>query len=722
VVSVGSPLRRRLLLGCAAALFSVLILRAAYLSLVSHERLAQQARTQQTNIVPIPPVRGALVDRCGRTLSCSILNPSLAVRADSSGSLAALAADLTRLGICTPEQGRELVRTPPRGFTWLCRRWAPQATVERLCQLHPEVEQVPEMKRFYPAGQVSSRVLGLVGVDGHGLSGLEWMYEDWLAGEPGQALNFVTGMGQPQETLAPRTLREPRAGGGLMLTLDARIDEVVRCRLREGMERIGSTEGFAIALDPWTGEILAICAEPDIDPLARETPPLERLKVSAVTEQYEPGSVFKLIPFAAALESKKVALTDVINCMGGKRSIAGITIHDVHGMGSVTADEVLIHSSNIGTGLIAESVGWEWIYRTAQSLGIGQPTGIELSGEAPGDLPHPLGPGWWAGSLPTIAYGQQVAVTGLQMALAYAAVANGGLLMKPRLVRARLDERGQVVERLEPQVVRRALSAETAQALNRLLRRVVEEGTGRGAEVKAFPPAGKTGTAQLMDPVTRTYSKTEYNLSFIGFAPYDNPRCLIAITTRCRGNLTAGQALAPVFGNMVRDLVWLLEEGAWDAEPMARAQDAPVIVPDVRGMDAQLAREALHRTGLLPVLEGLGRRVERLDPPPYAAATRGGIVRLVLVDTGPDSSVSVPSVERLSLRHAVCRLTQAGLRVGLHGSGWVVRQTPEAGSPVEPGTLCEIWAAPDSSRAREESLRRNELAGGSGTVAWAAAR
>jgi cell division protein FtsI (penicillin-binding protein 3) len=719
-VSPGGGLRLRLVLAGGALLLFVLLLRAGYLAVFRHAALAAQARDQQTSIGPIAPVRGAILDRSGRTLACSIENPSLALRADSTVSLRPLANDLVRLGICTPEQGRDLGASRSRGFVWLSRRWVGDAAVGALRQSHPEVELVPEMKRFYPAGPIASRVLGLVGTDGRGLSGLEWVNESWLAGEPGQALRFVTGMGRPQETMAPLTLRDPRPGGGLLLTLDARVDEVVRCRLREGMAQIGASEGFAVVLDPWTGEILALCGEPDIDPLSRETPPMERLKVSAVTEQYEPGSVFKLVTFAAALESGRVSLTDPINCMNGRRAIAGITIHDVHGMGVVTADEVLIHSSNIGTGLIAERVGWEWIYRTAQSLGFGQPTGIELGGEAAGDVPHPLAPGWWAGSLPTLAYGQQVAVTGLQMALAYAAVANGGLLMKPLLVRARLDPGGQVVERMEPQIVRRAISAQTATTLAGLLRRVVTEGTGRGAEVKEFPPAGKTGTAQLMDPLTRTYAPNEYNLSFIGFAPFENARCLIAITMRCHGQLTAGQAVAPVFGGMVRDLVWLLEEGAWDSQPMTVAQDPPVIVPDVRGMDAQLARQVIHGVGLLPVLEGMGNRVERLLPPPYAATERGGVVHLALVESGPDSAIGVPDVARLSLRRAVCLLAQAGLKVGPHGSGWVVRQEPEAGSQVDPKTLCEVWAEPDSSRARQESLRRNELTGGSGTVAWAA--
>ena len=708
-MSAFGPWRLRLVITAGLLLLLVLVGRAGQLAILEHDALAALARDQQTNIVPIAPVRGVILDRSGRTLACSIENPSLALRGDSTTTLGPLARDLVRLGVCSAEQGRELAQARPRGFQWLTRRWVSQAAVDCLQRTHPEVELVPEMKRFYPAGPIAARVLGLVGTDGHGLSGLEWMCEEWLAGESGQALHFVTGMGRPQQTLAPRTLREPRPGGGLLLTIDARIDEVVRCRLREGMAQVGATEGWAIVLDPWSGEILALCGEPDIDPLGSERPAMAQLKVNAVTEQYEPGSIFKLIPFAAALESGKVSMSDPIDCLGGRRTIAGITIHDAggHGMGVVTADRVLIQSSNVGTGLIAERVGWEWVYRAAQALGIGQPTGIELGGEAAGDLPHPLAPGWWAGSLPTIAYG---------------AVANGGLLMKPMLVRARCDAQGQIVERYEPQVVRRALSAQTAATLAQLLRRVVTEGTGKAAEVKEFPTAGKTGTAQLVDPATRAYSPDEYHLSFVGFAPYDNPRCLIAVAMRCRTERTAGSLAAPIFGNIVRDLVWLLEEGAWDSQPMAIAQDPPVIVPDVRGMDGPLARQVVQRAGLLPVFDGLGNRVERVLPPPYAAVERGGIVHLALVAAGPDSSVGVPDLNCLSLRRAVCLLGQAGLKAAPHGSGWIVRQEPAPGSRVGPGSLCEFWAEADSSRAREESLRRKELTGGSGAVAWAAAR
>ncbi len=707
----GFDLRLKLVLVSAGLAFALLLVRTAYLSLVCHAELSREAEKQQTQLTEVAPLRGPILDRCGRRLACSVENPSLAVSGKDHPDLPALGRMLWQGGVCSAEQADEIAHATPAGFSWLTRRWVPQAVADQVRREHPAVRLIPEMKRFYPAGPFAPRTLGLVGTDGHGLSGLEWSFDDWLSGRPGQILNFVTGMGRPQETLAPQILREPQPGGGLVLSIDARVDEVVGFRLREAMEQVNATAGTAIALDPWTGEVLALCCEPAFDPMTRDPVPMEQMKVTAVTDLFEPGSTFKIATFSAALDGGCISPDDTINCLGGTRVIAGYTIHDLKKLWRVSAGEVLVYSSNIGTGLIAEKTGWERVYRMAQALGFGQPTGIELGGEASGSLPHPLNPGWSERSLATLAYGQEVSVTALQMALAYAAIANGGLLMKPLLVRARIDAAGEIVERFEPQVVRRVIAPETAETLNQLLRRVVTQGTAKRAEFEPLLPAGKTGTAQVYDPNTGTYSDDDHVLSFIGYAPYTNARCLVAVFLRCRGQLHGGDSAAPVFRNIIQDLMWLLEDGTWETSPIATATDgAPVLVPDVRSLAPEAARELLHRAGLRPVLEGLGTRVERVSPAPYAAVEPGSVVRLELAGQPGDSTVSVPCVEGQALRRAVALLSHAGLGVAPNGSGWIVRQSPEPGTQVLPGTRCEIWAMPLASLAREESLRRNDLA------------
>ena len=346
----------------------------------------------------------------------------------------------------------------------------------------------------------------------------------------------------------------------------------------------------------------------------------------------------------------------------------------------------------------------------AQAFGFGQPTGIPLGGEATGRLPHPLDGGWSARTLVTMAYGQEVSTTGLQMALAYAAVANGGLLMKPLLVRGLVDPEGRILQRGEPEVVRRVMSPETAATLTRLLRRVVTEGTAKAAEVPYIPPAGKTGTAQVFDPELRCYSPDQHTVSFIGFAPYSNPRCLVAVFLSCRGSQHGGDAAAPIFAAIIRDLVWLLEDGGWESEPVRVCEDPCVLVPDVRGLDPQAARRVLHHAGLLPVLAGRGARVARHAPQPYASVPRGSVIELTLAGEEDAGTVRMPDLHGLSLRRAVSLLAEIGLDAGVCGSGWVVQQSPPDSSEVAPGTLCQLRASPDAARARGESLRRSDLA------------
>jgi cell division protein FtsI/penicillin-binding protein 2 len=700
--------RLRLVLGLAALFFAALVVRTGYLSLVRHAALRAIAQDQQTQVAAIPPPRGPILDRTGRPLANSMENPSLVWEGASCPQLIDAARELATVGFCSETRPTELAGSRG-GYHFLTRRWVPEGFAQDFVSRHPGVRPEPEMKRFYPAGAVAPQLLGLVGTDGEGLSGLEAQYDDWLAGKPGKLLRFVTGSGRPQQTMAPRVLKEPKAGGGLVLTIDARVQEVARYRLLEGMQRHGAQQGFVVVLDPRTGEILAMCCEPSFDPLDQRTVDPERLKLRCVSDQFEPGSVFKITGFSAALESGIVTPTDPVDCHNGVRVVAGGSIHDTKKMGVVPAADALVYSSNIGNGVIAERIGWQRLYKMAQALGFGQPTGFPLAGEAAGYLPHPLQPGWSERSLLTIAYGQEVSTTGLQMALAYAAIANDGWLMKPLLVRGRLDPNGQMSETYEPTALRRVMSSETAGTMRQLLRRVVTEGTGRKAEAKGFQPAGKTGTAQVFDPVTRAYDDSKHILSFIGFAPYDDPRCLVAVTVWYDGPLHAGEVTGPIFRDIVTDLGWLIEEGSRTSTPMADAAEAPVVVPDVRGFSAQAARAALHTAGLVPVLDGLGAFVEEITPQPFASVPRGSVVRLALVERAHPELVRVPNLEGLSLRRAVSLLAQTGLAPGVHGSGWIVRQFPEGGTEAAPNTVCEIWATTDASRALGESLRRKDL-------------
>lgn len=709
------PLRGRVLFVLCVALVGWLLLlgRGAYLTLVRHEHYQARAAQQQATVDTIPGVRGPIYDREGRVLACTMENPSLAVRLGESPDARKLIGRLRAAGVCDDAVADRLLRTAADrpGFQWVQRRWLRTDQVRALEEADPAVVLRPEMKRFYPEGPLSPQLLGVTCRDGIGRSGLEAAYDDMLRGREGRVMRFQTGGGLTHNARPEQVLEEPGRGCGLVLTLDAHLQGIARHRLREGMARSGATYGSVLLCDPATGEILVLCEEPSFDPLCEGIHSIDQLKLRSLQDQYEPGSTFKIVTFAAAFEHGVVSPTDSVDCGAGVRQLTRGQIRDHRPFGTVTVAEAFTHSSNIGAGRIAEQVGWERLYETAQAMGFGLTAGLGLPGEAAGSLPHPLDEQWSDRSLITIAYGQEVACTALQMAMATAAIANDGLLMQPRIVRALLGPDGAVRQSVGPQVVRRAMSVETAQTMRGLMREVVASGTGTNAEVEGFPPAGKTGTAQIYDPELGAYAEDEHILSFSGFAPYDDPQVLCQVILRCPGELHASEAAVPVFGAILEDIAWMLTPRA---HPVALAEPVTdrITVPDVSGLDPLAARRALHRLGLVPVLDGLGDRVVEMQPPAHGSVSPGTRVELSLAEGGTEGLVATPDVRGLSLRRAAGVLSEAGLQMGVEGAGWVTRQEPAPGSEVAPGTLCTTWATADASIARRDAVRREDVACG----------
>ncbi len=710
---MSGPLRGRVLFLLAVAVLGWLALlgRGVYLTLIRHEHYSALAAQQHAAEDTIPGVRGPIYDCQGRVLACTMENPSLAVRLGASRQPRQLIPKLLDAGVCCQTVADRLwasVQNPPP-FQWVQRRWLTSQQVDAIAGTDPAIVLRSELKRFYPAGSLGPQLLGVTGIDGHGQSGLERAYDDRLSGRPGRILRFQTGGGLTQNAPPERVLEEPDQGWGLVLTLDAHLQSIVRHRLREGLRQCGATEGSVILLDPRTGEILALCEEPSFDLLHDPVRTAEQLRFRSLQDQYEPGSTFKIVTFAAAFEHGVVSPQDSLACGNGRRILAGGSIRDHRPFGTVTITEAFSHSSNIGAGRIAEQLGWARLYETAQALGFGMTTGLGLEGEAAGSLPNPMGDRWSQRSLITIAYGQEVACTALQMAMATAAIANDGVLMRPYAVSALVDGEGRCRERIQPHAVRRALSSETAQTMRGLLREVVASGTGKGAELDWFPPAGKTGTAQIFDPSTGAYLADEHILSFSGFAPYDDPQILCQVILRCPGDLHASEAAVPVFGAILRDIAWMLAERR---HPIVLSTDAAgrITVPDVSGLSPLAARRAIQRVGLLPVLDGLGDQVIEMRPPAHRTVSAATPIRLQLAAGAEEGRVAMPDVRGLSLRRAVAVLSEAGFGVGVCGAGWVIRQDPVPGSQVAPGSLCTTWASADASSARRDALRREEVA------------
>jgi membrane peptidoglycan carboxypeptidase len=480
--------------------------------------------------------------------------------------------------------------------------------------------------------------------------------------------------------------------------------------LRQGMAMVNGIEGSVILLDPRSGEILAMVEAPTFDPLTNESICVEDLRISSVATQFEPGSTFKIVPVAAALENGVFAPDDTLHCGNGVRIVGRDRIRDHRKFGVATITEIISGSSNIGAGKIAERVGFTEVNRMAQALGFGHHTGIALPGEAKGYIPHPLRKGWSDRSLVTLAYGQEISCSSLQMALAYGAIANGGMLMKPQIIKATLDGAGEPVFRCQPEVVRQAMSRETAATVTEMLRQVVVDGTGTLAEVPGFPPAGKTGTAQVYDPVARRYDPDEHILSFVGFAPYDEAKVVCAVSIKCLEDLHASEVAVPVFANIMNDLICYFDTLPERSFSNMRQQVERISLPDVRGLDAEAARRVMHRYGLVPVFENRGERVAEMLPQARRVVRRGDIVTLKLDGGEAVETVSMPLLTGLSLRRAATLLAEADLVFAPNGSGWIVRQDPVAGAEVDRKTRVRVWASPEISKARCDASGRNDIA------------
>jgi cell division protein FtsI (penicillin-binding protein 3) len=555
----------------------------------------------------------------------------------------------------TPAAELHAALTGPRSFVWL-RRKLPPADAEKVRALRePGLGFVPESIRLYPNRELAAHVIGFEGADG-GLEGIERVLNAELAGVDGRALVGRDALGR--DVVTQRLLQPPRPGAGVRLTIDRTIQYIAEREIEAAYRRTHSKAAMAVAMDPRTGDVLAVAIRPTFNPNTfADVPSREHLRNRAVTDPFEPGSTFKVIMAAAALEERVVRPDDAIYGEWGSITIARAKIHDWKKFGWLTFAEVLQNSSNVGSIKVGLALGSERYYRYMTAFGFGAPTGVGLPGESRGVLREPAR--WSALSLPTMSIGQEVSVTALQLVAAFGAVANGGTLMQPRLVRAILDADGRESRRLPPKPVRQVVSPETARTLTRILTRVVEQGTGHNAAIAGYEVAGKTGTAQKLDPRTRRYSRNPGVLSFVGFAPADEPRLvMLVMLDEPRNEKWGSEAAAPIFGAIAREVLRYLEIPPQGSEP-------------------------------LPIVTTSGG--EPLRP--------GAALAEVPAPLEPDGTM--PDLHGRTLRHALATLAALQLDVTLAGHGVVVAQMPAPGAAVEPGTTVALTlTSPGSAGAR----------------------
>src|SRR5262245_4181697 len=644
-------LRTRVLVLAAALVvaFGGVTARLGQLQIVRHRELSGLAERQYSRSVALQAQRGPIVDRNGAPLAASSPAESLFAQPRAVGDPVRVAVRLAPI-VKVPEEELPAALGSERPFVWLKRRLPPAVAASVRELREPGLSLVPEPLRLYPNRELAAHVVGFEGTDG-GLEGIERAWNATLAGTPGKAVVGRDALGREIEM--QRVLQTPAAGQGVMLTLDAHIQYVAEREIDAAFRRTSARAAMAVVMEPRTGDVLAIAIRPTFNPNTfMDVPSREYWRNRAVTDPFEPGSTFKVILAAAALEEGVVSPDDRFFGENGAITIARTTIHDWKKYGWLTFSEVLQNSSNVGSIKVGHLLGPERYYRYMTAFGFGRPTGLGLPGESRGQLREPRR--WSTLSLPTLSLGQEISATALQMVTAFSAVANGGTMMRPRLVKSVFDASGRETRRFEPEAVRRVIKPETARTLTRILVSVVEAGTGHNAAIPGYSVAGKTGTAQKLDPATHRYSRAPGVLSFAGFAPAEDPRFVILVMLDEPKNEKWGsEAAAPIFSAIGREVLRYLDVPPQDTPP-------------------------------LQIVTGPG-------PEPVAP-------RVQLVsnsDTeGDHVSAVMPDLRGRPLRQALSMLAPLGVRVEVSGRGSVVKQTPLPGSTLAPGVTARLVLTP----------------------------
>ena len=629
--------------------FGGLTARLGWLMVVKHGELAQLAERQYSRTMILYAQRGPIVDRQGGALATSAATESLFVQPRSVGDPVRVAARLAPI-LGQSEHELHAALTGQRSFVWLRRKLPPSVSEQVRALREPGLGFLPEPLRLYPNRELAAHVLGFEGAEG-GLEGIERAFNDDLAGAPGKAIAGRDALGR--EVAAPHVLREPQPGHGVMLTIDRTIQYVAEREIDAAYRRTHAKHAIAVVLEPRTGDVLAMAMRPTFNPNTfLDVQSSDYWRNRAVTDPFEPGSTFKVIMAAAALEERVIRPDDRIYAENGAITLAGTTIRDWKKYGWLTFAEVLQNSSNVGSIKVGLSLGRDRYYRYMKAFGFGSPTNVGLAGESRGLLREPQR--WSLLSLPTMSIGQEVSVTALQLVTAFGAIANAGTLMQPRLVRSTFDAEGRETRRFETKAVRQVISPATARTLTNLLTGVVESGTGHFAAIPGYAVAGKTGTAQKLDPTTKRYSHAPGVLSFVGFAPADEPRFVMLVALdEPRNEKWGSEAAAPIFSAIGREILRYLEVPPRDAQPVQIVTGPPAELPATPRMRLVSTAEAAQ----------------------------------------PDGTRRMPDLGGKTLRQALEALEPLRVDVRLVGQGRVVRQVPAAGDPLEAGAVARLTLA-----------------------------
>lgn len=536
------------LLFCSGRLFFIQFFRSQY--------LVNLASKQHNFFVELEPLRGAIYDRNLKLQAVNIAVDSLyaspsAISADDKEKVISKLTSL--LGLDQGYLKDRLYRK--KDFVWIKRKLS-LAQSSRIKKLGLNgLGFLKESKRSYPNSYLTSHVIGFAGLDNTGLEGVESYYNDSLKGESGWAI-FLRDARQKKLALWEQMVL-PKDGYDLVLTIDEVIQYIVEREIDQVVKKYNADSASVIVMDPHTGAILALANRPTYNLNDYSQVTKDQIRNRAVCDMFEPGSVFKIVTLAAALEEGEIKEEDKFFCEEGSYRVASHTLHDHRPHGWLTFRDVIKLSSNIGTTKAAQILGPEIIYKYMKLFGFGSKLGVDLLGEIPGVAKKPSR--WSKVSIAAIPIGHEVGVTALQLVSAISVIANGGQLMKPYIVEEIRDKHGQRIKKFDPLMIRKAISLDTAERAKDILKSVVEEGTGRAANIPGISAAGKTGTAQKLNP-DGTYSHSKFIASFMGFAPVEDPMvAIIVMVNNPHPVYFGGVVAAPVFKNIAGDTIRYLK-------------------------------------------------------------------------------------------------------------------------------------------------------------------
>jgi cell division protein FtsI (penicillin-binding protein 3) len=661
---------------CVMCVAVLVVIRAFHVQIASGDRLREMAEDQHLRHLRVSPRRGAIYDRHGAELAVSAdvdsvyANPRRLKAMEQNPRT--VARRIAKVLDVDPERLAKRLAAD-RFFVWIERRVTPhEATRIRELDI-PGVELTTESRRFYPNRHLAAHLVGFTDIDGRGIEGIELAYEERLRGSDRRVEAIRDRRGHvvfADDMEDDRTIQ----GQSVVLTIDKAIQHIAERELALGVRTFEARGGSVVVMDPSSGEILALANYPPFNPNEPSKHPAAHRRNRAVVDRFEPGSTVKPFTMAAALAAGAVKPNQSINCENGVTRIGGRLLHDAHPYEWLTPTQILAYSSNIGTAKIAQDLGKKDLYRGFRRFGFGEPTGLGVPGETAGILHHYRR--WYEIDTAAVSFGQGMSVTNVQLATAMSAIANGGRLMQPMLVRRLSDGHGATIEEIKPRVRRQVVPRRVANLVGQMLTAVTEPGgTAIEAAVDGYLVAGKTGTAQKADYVRGGYAKDKWLASFIGFAPAERPAVVISVVIdepviAHYGGTVAGpvfrriaevtlrhMGIAPVGRQAVlakkkqQEIAIAEVEPAPEKESVEKGESA---VPDVRSLPLRQAIIALHAESLVAEVEGSGLVVSQ-QPSPGKAVAHGSAVRLQLERRRFDADAADSQPRSRTLTAAVSR-------------------------------------------------------------------